>query len=99
MRQRCKYSRDLRLELEQQRDELLVRVGEYVAGVGIDNRRAEALHDVERVFGKRDAHPRRPDAAAEVVVIEEPDVASDPRAVERAALQELRVIGWNRRAR
>src|SRR2546428_13320519 len=83
---------DLRLEFIQQRCELVTVVREYVTCISVYNSCTEAFHYAQRVLRKRDRLLVARNAAAEVAVIEKPNVASDPRTVERTALEKLRVI-------
>ena len=98
VRQRLQILRDLRFELEQQRGEFVAGVSEDVASVGVDNRRTQIFHHGQRVFRESDSLFVTWNAAPVVAVIEIPNVTADPHPLERTALQELRVIDWQRLA-
>ena len=94
VRERCEIIRDLRPEFIQQRGELVIGVSEYVTSIGVHDGCTEAFHHAQRVLGKRDRLFIARNAAAVVAVIEKANIASDPRALKRAALEKLRVIAW-----
>ena len=79
--------RDLHLELDEQHGELGVEVGERIAGVGVDERRAEVAHRVQALLGDGDQI-----GLAAVVGREVAAVDADARAAQRAALQEPPVV-------
>src|SRR6266567_7392287 len=83
--------RDLRLEFIKERCDLVSGVREYVTCISVYNSCTEAFHYAQRVLRKRDRLLVARNAAAEVAVIEITNVASDPCAVECAALEKLRV--------
>src|SRR5438132_12882060 len=83
---------DLRLEFIQQRCELVTVVGKHVTCIGVYNSCTEAFHYAQRVLRKRHRVLVARNAAAVVAVIEKANVASDPRALQRAALKKLRII-------
>src|SRR5437879_3743439 len=92
VRERGEVLRDLRLEFIQERCELVIGVREYVTCISVYNSCTEAFHYAQRVLRKRDRLLVARNAAAEVAVIEKAHIASDPRTVERTALEKLRVI-------
>src|SRR5439155_10997668 len=83
---------DLRLEFIQQRCELVTVVREYVTCISVYNGCTEAFHYAQRVLRKRHRILVARNAAAVVAVIEKANVASNPRALKRAALEKLCVI-------
>src|SRR5437763_17080098 len=90
MRERGEVLGDLCFKLKQQSRELVARVGEHVARIGVDDRGAEKLHHVQRGLGERD---RVLIARIAVVIgIEITDITPNACTIERATLQELRVI-------
>src|SRR4030095_11479229 len=67
-------------------------VREYVTCISVHNSCTEAFHYAQRVLRKRDRVLVARNAATVVAVIEIPHIASNPRAVECAALEKLRVV-------
>src|SRR5204863_3396942 len=83
---------DLRLEFIWERCELVTVVREYVTCISVYNGCTEAFHYAQRVLRKRHRILVARNAAAVVAVIEKANVASNPRALKRAALEKLCVI-------
>src|SRR5438132_2109716 len=92
VRERREVVRDLRSKFIQQRSELVIGVSEYVPRINVNDSRTEAFHHAQRIFRKRDGQLVALNAAAVVAIIEKAHIASDPRAVERAGLEKLRVL-------
>src|SRR2546423_3047914 len=92
VRERREVVRDLRSKFIQQRSELVIGVSEYIPRINVNDSRTEAFHHAQRIFRKRDGQLITRNAAAVVAVIEKAQVAPDPRPIERAGLEKLRVI-------
>src|SRR2546421_9607219 len=87
MAQAGEVLRDLRLELDEQNEELGVEVRQRVAGVGIDERGTEARHCVETFLRDRDQI-----VLAAVVGCEVAAVDADPRSRKRTSAGGDRVV-------
>ena len=92
LRERCEVLRDLRFEFIQQRGELVVGVCEYVTCITVDDGCTQLCHHVQCVLRKPYRRLIARNAASVVTVIEIANVASDPRALQCAASQELRIV-------
>jgi hypothetical protein len=92
VRERCEIIRNLGPEFIQQCGKLVIGVSEHVTSIGIHNSGAKAFHHSQRVLRKRNRLFVARDPAAIIAVIEKANIASDPRALERPALEKLRVI-------
>ena len=97
----CKHAeviRHLRFEFVKERGKFVISIREHIARIGVDDGCTEALHYIEGVVGKCDRLLVAWNAAAVVAVIEEANVATDPRSLKCPAFEKLSIISWQRPA-